>query len=563
MSLKIKEKIKSNLLTGLPKSTADIKANFVSGLSVTALVLPQTMAYSLIAGLPPVYGLYSAIIGMITASILTSSKYLIVGPANITSLAIASVLSGIPEENYLQAVLLFTFMIGIIQMLTGLLKLGKLVKYISRSVINGLLTGVGILIISGQLGYFFGFQHPSGSNIFMEFYYFITNLHKTNVYALVISSLSILLIIIIKKYRANLAYLIPMTISIILVYFLGWNENIEVAGAFPPGIPSFNLFQMDSSFILNYWSAALSTALLGLMYTLSTIKALKVKTGQDLDFNQSFLNQGLVNITCSFFGGFMTSGSMTKSFANLQAGARSKLSQLISALSILPVLLFFRSLGAYIPIPTLGSIVIIVAFGMIDFREIKASFQNKFDGLIFTVTFVTTIFAPRIDYAIYLGIGISLILVLKNSSDLNYSYLKYQSQNGKFINSKVNTFKKNDCIIINLAGNINFNSTNRLKKELNNSYQPEQKFIIRMQDVENIDLTSIKELEFFINKVQKNNGHVIFSGLNKSIAKIFNDYNLDKMVGKDNVFLSENKLFTSTKSAIKRADRISLSSSNS
>lgn len=563
MSLKIKEKIKSNLLTGLPKSTADIKANFVSGLSVTALVLPQTMAYSLIAGLPPVYGLYSAIIGMITASILTSSKYLIVGPANITSLAIASVLSGIPEENYLQAVLLFTFMIGIIQMLTGLLKLGKLVKYISRSVINGLLTGVGILIISGQLGYFFGFQHPSGSNIFMEFYYFITNLHKTNVYALVISSLSILLIIIIKKYRANLAYLIPMTISIILVYFLGWNENIEVAGAFPPGIPSFNLFQMDSSFILNYWSAALSTALLGLMYTLSTIKALKVKTGQDLDFNQSFLNQGLVNITCSFFGGFMTSGSMTKSFANLQAGARSKLSQLISALSILPVLLFFRSLGAYIPIPALGSIVIIVAFGMIDFREIKASFQNKFDGLIFTVTFVTTIFAPRIDYAIYLGIGISLILVLKNSSGLNYSYLKYQSQNGKFINSKVNTFKKNDCIIINLAGNINFNSTNRLKKELNNSYQPEQKFIIRMQDVENIDLTSIKELEFFINKVQKNNGHVIFSGLNKSIAKIFNDYNLDKMVGKDNVFLSENKLFTSTKSAIKRADRISLSSSNS
>ncbi len=563
MSLKIKEKIKSNLLTGLPKSTADIKADFISGLSVTALVLPQTMAYSLIAGLPPVYGLYSAIIGMITASILTSSKYLIVGPANITSLAIASVLSGIPEENYLQAVLLFTFMIGIIQMLTGLLKLGELVKYISRSVINGLLTGVGILIISGQLGYFFGFQHPSGSNIFMEFYYFITNLHKTNVYALVISSLSILLIIIIKKYRANLAYLIPMTISIILVYFLGWNGNIEVAGAFPPGIPSFNLFQMDGSFILNYWSAALSTALLGLMYTLSTIKALKVKTGQDINFNQAFLNQGLVNVTCSFFGGFMNSGSMTKSFANLQAGARSKLSQLISALSVLPVLLFFRSLGAYIPIPTLGSIVIIVAFGMIDFREIKASFQNKFDGLIFTVTFVTTIFAPRIDYAIYLGVGISLILVLKNSSDLNYSYLKYQSQNGKFINSKVNTFEKNDCIIINLAGNINFNSTNRLKKELNNSYQPEQKFIIRMQDVENIDLTSIKELEFFINKVQKNNGYVIFSGLNKSIAKIFKDYNLVKMVGKDNVFLSENKLFTSTKSAIKRADRISLSSSNS
>ena len=563
MNIRIKKKIKYKLLKGLPDSRDDLKADLISGLSVTALVLPQTMAYSLIAGLPPVYGLYSAIIGMITASILTSSKYLIIGPANITSLAIASVLSGIPKDNYLQAVLLFTFMVGAIQMLTGLFKLGELVKYISRSVINGLLTGVGLLIISGQLGYFFGFNHPSGSNIFMDFYYFITNLSETNIYALIISSLSIILIIFIKKFKANLAYLIPMTISVILVYLLGWEGHLEVAGAFPPGIPSFNLFQIDSSFILNYWSAALSTALLGLMYTLSTIKALKVKTGQDLDFNQAFLNQGLVNIACSFYGGFMTSGSMTKSFANLQAGARSKLSQLISALSILPVLLFFRSLGAYIPIPALGSIVITVAFGMIDFKEIKDSFQNKFDGLIFTITFITTIFAPRIDYAIYFGIGLSLILVLKNSSDLNYSHLTYKKQNGEFINSKPNTPEKDGYILINLAGNINFNSTNLLKKELKNSYQPDQKFIIRMQDVENIDLSSIKELEYFINKVQKNNGTVIFSDLNKNISKTFKNYNIDKMVGKENIFLSDNKLFASTKSAIKRANRISLSKSNS
>lgn len=563
MNIRIKKKIKYKLLKGLPDSRDDLKADLISGLSVTALVLPQTMAYSLIAGLPPVYGLYSAIIGMITASILTSSKYLIIGPANITSLAIASVLSGIPKDNYLQAVLLFTFMVGAIQMLTGLFKLGELVKYISRSVINGLLTGVGLLIISGQLGYFFGFNHPSGSNIFMDFYYFITNLSETNIYALIISSLSIILIIFIKRFKANLAYLIPMTISVILVYLLGWEGHLEVAGAFPPGIPSFNLFQIDSSFILNYWSAALSTALLGLMYTLSTIKALKVKTGQDLDFNQAFLNQGLVNIACSFYGGFMTSGSMTKSFANLQAGARSKLSQLISALSILPVLLFFRSLGAYIPIPALGSIVITVAFGMIDFKEIKDSFQNKFDGLIFTITFITTIFAPRIDYAIYFGIGLSLILVLKNSSDLNYSQLTYKKQNGEFINSKPNTPEKDGYILINLAGNINFNSTNRLKKELKNSYQPDQNFIIRMQDVENIDLSSIKELEYFINKVQKNNGTVIFSDLNKNISKTFKNYNIDKMVGKENIFLSDNKLFASTKSAIKRANRISLSKSNS
>jgi len=563
MNFCFREKIKSNLLRGLPESKADLKADFISGLSVTALVLPQTMAYSLIAGLPPVYGLYSAIIGMITASILTSSKYLIVGPANITSLAIASVLSGIPEENYLQAVLLFTFMVGIIQMLTGLLKLGELVKYISRSVINGLLTGVGLLIISGQLGYFFGFKHPPGSNIFMEFYYFIININEINIHAIIISSLSLILIFFIKRYKADLAYLIPMTISIVLVYFLGWESNLEVAGAFPPGLPTFNLFEFENSFMLNYWSAALSTALLGLMYTLSTIKALKLKTGQDIDFNQAFLNQGFVNIACSFYGGFMTSGSMTKSFANLQAGARSKFSQLISAISILPVLIFFQSLGTYIPIPALGSIVIVVAAGMIDFNEIKNSFQNKFDGIIFTITFITTIFAPRIDYAIYFGIGISLILVLKNSSGLNYSYLTYQSQRDDFISNNSCSALNKEYILINLSGNITFNSINCLKKEFNNHESLKQKFIIRMQDVENIDLSFIKELEYFINKVQRNNGKVIFAGLNKNIANTLKDYGLDSLIGKENIYLSKDKLFASTKMAIKQATRISLSKSNS
>ncbi len=536
-----------------------IRADIISGLSVTALVLPQTMAFALIAGLEPIYGLYTAIVAMVSGAIFGVSSYLIVGPTNVMALALANILSGVGQENYLQAVLLFTFMVGVFQLLLSIFKLGELVNYISRSVANGLTTGVALLIISGQLGNFFGFTHPSGANIILELYYFLINLNQTNWYALIISLVCLITILGLKKKYPRLPqYLLGMLVCIFLVYLLGWQENLEVAGAFPPGLPGFNPFRFDTGFISNYWSAALSTAMLGFIYTLSTIKALEVHTGQELDFNRVFLSQGLINMTCSFFSSFVSAGSLTKSFANLQAGAKSRLSQLISGLSIIPVLLFFRPLGAYIPIPALGSLVIVVAAGMFDFKELKDSFQNRFDGLIFSATFLTTILSPRLDYAIYFGVVVSLLLVLKNTSSINYSHFDYQQQDSEFFRRDIDDVKEDDYIVINLAGNINFNAATSLKHRLGESYRPNQKFIIRMRNVENIDLTSLKEIEKFIDRVQEHDGAVLFCGLDHNTFKLFQRYGIDKKIGRSNIFLSDDHIFSATKSAIDKASEITL-----
>ncbi|MFN2364816.1 MAG: SulP family inorganic anion transporter, partial [Halarsenatibacteraceae bacterium] len=245
-------------------SKKNIIDDLAAGLSVAAIALPQNMAYALILGLDPIYGLYTSIVSMFIASFIGISDYLIVGPTNLIVVAIASGLSGISSDQYLEAVLLLTFMMGLFQILLALLKLGDLVNYISRSVIGGLTTGVAIIIFSSQLANLFGLDLPSAPNVFMELYHFIINIDQINFYSAFIGLLTIIILILSKKIKLGLPnYLLAMIISVIIVYFTGWHNNLEVVKNFPAKLPSFSMYNFDLNFIIEYWSTALSVALLG------------------------------------------------------------------------------------------------------------------------------------------------------------------------------------------------------------------------------------------------------------------------------------------------------------
>ena len=218
----------------------------------------------------------------------------------------------------------------------------------------------------------------------------------------------------------------------------------------------------------------------------------------------------------------------------------------------------FRPLGEYIPIAALSGLVIMVALKMVDFEEIKDSFRNRFDGLIFTSTFLMTVLSPRLDYAIYFGVIVSIILVLKNTSSISYSHFDYQQRDSEFFSKDLEDVKENEYIVINLSGNINFNAADNLKEELGESYQDRQKFIIRMRDVENIDLTSLREIERFIDRVQGHEGAVIICGLDDNLEKMFEKYELDDKVGEQNIFAADDHIFSATEAAIEKAEDIKL-----
>ena len=532
----------------------NLKYDLSAGFSVAAIALPQNMAYALIAGVAPIYGLYTSIVSMIVAVFVGRSSYMVVGPTNVMALAIASSLNFLGQENYLVGLFLLTLMVGVFQFLLGSLKLGKLVNYVPHSVTMGLVTGIALIIGIGQLNKLLGTGIENGDNIFYTLSNIAVNLNNINYYSLFIGLLTIIIIIGIQRYNNKLpSYLIAIMISMGLVYFFNLGEKLTVVESFSAGLPSFKLYNINLKILQKLIFPAFSTAFLGFIQVLSIIDILEEKSGEELELSKEFKAQGIINIICSFFQGFVISGSYTNTFANYEAGAKTRISELATAIFILIFVVFFSSFTTLIPITSLAAIVILVAYYMIEPRNIiKILKTSFFDRITFLSTFFLTILSPRLDYAVYLGLAISLIMVIKNTSEVNYNHIKYNKNKNYFTKRKLNEVKEDDYIIIDISGSLYFNSVHNLYQKLKRSYKENQKYIIRMRDVNDIDVSILKELTRFIDKVQQSNGEVLLSGVNKKLySKLKKSGIIDKISNK-NIYKENKKgIFESTKNAVK------------
>ena len=542
-----------------------LKQDFLAGLSVAAIALPQNMAYALIIGVNPIYGVYTSIVSMILATLAGVSSYMIVGPTNMMAMAIASSLKFVTGENYLAVLFLLTLLIGIFQLLFGLFKLGNLVNYVSHPVIIGLSTGAALLIGVGQLQNFLGLSLAGGPNLFTNIYTVAINLDQVNLLTVYLGILTILTILIIQKINSKLpSYLITLIVITLLVFAFDLQNQVEVIGDLPASIPEFNLISISVPYLGEILTKSLSIALLGLIQTLAVVKSLTARTGEEADINKEFIGQGIINIGCSFFSSFAIAGSFAKSFANYQAGAKTRLSEFFVALAIIIFMLLFSPVFKYIPIVALAGLVIVVAVSMIDIAELKQAFQTtKGDALIFISTFIATITAPSIDYAIYFGVLVSIIVVLRESSKVNIKPVHYeedpkkgelrQTENVDELAEDLEEDKKveeKDCIVVDLSGNLHFSSVDNLKAELERLLPTGENFVIRMRNIERMDLTIIRELKGFIAKVHDKGGLVKIAGVNKKLYKVLENSGIIDKVGEENIFEIEGILLNSTKQAL-------------
>ncbi|MBM7555997.1 SulP family inorganic anion transporter [Halanaerobacter jeridensis] len=542
-----------------------LKQDLLAGLSVAAIALPQNMAYALIIGVNPIYGIYTSIISMVLATLGGVSSYMIVGPTNMMAMAIASSLKFVTGENYLAVLFLLTLLVGVFQLVFGLLNLGNLVNYVSHPVIIGLSTGAALLIGVGQLQNFLGLSLAGGPNLFTNIYKIAVNLDQVNLLTVYLGILTIVTILIIQKINSKLpSYLITLIVITVIVFTFNLENQIEVIGDLPASIPEFNLVSLSVPYLGEIITKSLSIALLGLIQTLAVVKSLAAKTGEEANINKEFIGQGIINIGCSLFSSFAIAGSFAKSFANYQAGAKTRLSEFFVALAIMIFMLLFSPVFKYIPIVALAGLVIVVAVSMIDVEELKQAFQTtKGDALIFISTFIATITAPSIDYAIYFGVLVSVIVVLRESSKVNIKPVHYeedpkkgelrQTENVDELAEDLEEDKKGeekDCIVVDLSGNLHFSSVDNLKEELERLLPTGENFVIRMRNIERIDLTIIRELKGFIAKVHKKNGLVKFAGVNKKLYKVLENSGIVDKVGEENIFKIERILLNSTKQAL-------------
>ncbi|MDR3599582.1 MAG: SulP family inorganic anion transporter [Desulfosporosinus sp.] len=541
----------------------NIRKDLIAALTVTVVGIPQYMAYALIAGVSPVYGLYGGIVAAIIGSVFGCSNQLITGPTNAICLLTASAMiryMGLP--NAYQMLFLMTFMVGVLQIIYGAIKLGKVIDFVSHTVLIGFTAGAGILIALGQVNTWLSISIKNSADMstMEKMYYIITHINQTNYYALGLGLMTMAIIIICKKISKNLpGALLGITIPIFFIIMFALDKKgVKLTGTIPSSLPPFKLVQFSFASAKDMLSGAFAISIIGLVEAISISKAIATNTRQKIDSNQEFIGQGIANIVSSFFQCFPSSGSFSRSAINYVNGAASRFAGILSGVFVALILVFFAPYAKYIPSPCLAGVLIVTGFNLIDRKEIKKVVKAGIlssDSIAMWVTCILVIVLLNLDYAIYTGIALSIVLYLK---DTNKAPLKLliptQGPESQIIEQEVESIKeKVDVLIIQPEGNLYFGAASDLGEKLDSLVKKSQVFILRMKYVTTIDLTSLSALKVFMRNVKEAGGTLIISGIKSDLDLILKKSNIDSDIGVDNIFMSENEVFASSTNALVRA----------
>jgi SulP family sulfate permease len=402
-----------------------IRADLISGLTVAIVVVPQAVAFASIAGMPPQYGLYAGMIPPIIAALFGSSWHLMSGPTTAASIVLLSALSQFAEPltpHYVQLALTMTFMVGVIELVLGLARMGTLVNFISHSVVVGFTTGAAILIASKQLKNFFGVPIPREGNLFTTLEHFVQQAPNTNGYILAIAMVTLVAGLVVKYRMPKVPFLIVALFSGSILgvafdlIFGNAATGITTVGALPQTLPPLSLPDFSLQTIKDLAPGALAMTLFALTEAVSIGRAIGIRSGQLIDGNQEFIGQGLSNIAGSFFSGYVATGSFNRTSLNYQAGAKTPMSAMTAGFLEIFIVLAIAPLVAYLPNAAMAGILFIVAWGLIDFPAIKHILSsNHSERAIFTVTFLASVFLD-LEFAILSGILLSLMLYLMRVS---------------------------------------------------------------------------------------------------------------------------------------------------
>ena len=538
------------------------RSDLSAGLTVAMIVIPQAMAYAAIAGVNPIYGLFTAIIPTVIAALFGSFPYLITGPTNPTALVTASLLINYANRSdYFEFVFALAIIAGLVYILLGVLKLGTIIRYISNSVLVGFLSAVGVLIISNQFGNLLGVNLAHENGIIGMLRDVGPHLSNINIHTLIISGFSFLIILSIRKINRKLpAALITVILTTVLVYVLGWRgeHNVGLVSDFhlPKDIilgfhiPNISLKEFSS---LGVSGAAL--ALFGLMETLSITKAMSQMTGKKFDPSKQMIGQGLALFTGGFFQCMPASGSPSRTVINVVNGARTRISAIISGLAVLVFLLLFSGLLGYIPIAALAAVVIVSAAGLININLIKLTWQSSLQSkAVMLITFISTLVLP-LEYAIYLGILTTIVLHLGVSSRMNLSYIIENDQGG-FLEYPIQGLKDQnpEIAIINIEGDLFFAAVQDLQDQVDRILESEIKvLILRFRRTHLLASTGIMVLDRIVRSANDRKVHILFCGIKDEVLEPLKAAGLTELIGESRIFLANNQLFYSTLNALNAA----------
>ncbi len=541
-----------------------IKADLFAGLTGAVIVLPQGVAFATIAGLPPEYGLYTAMVTPIIAALFGSSFHLVSGPTTAISIVVFSAVShhATPgTEEFLSLALTLTFLAGVYQFAFGLARLGSLVNFVSHTVVIGFTAGAAILIATSQLQHITGIFIPNGESFLNMWSDLYSGIGQLNGYLLIIALLTLIAAIVSKKISPKAPnLLIGMIVgSLAGIFFQGMTDGIKLVGEIPAQLPPISSPIFTFSTIKMLAPEAFAVALLGLIEAVSISRTVATRSNQRINSNQEFIGQGMSNMFGSFISSYAGSGSFTRSGINYEAGAKTPLSAIFAAIMLMGIVLLIAPLTAYLPIASMGGVILLVAYKLIDFKHIKKvlSFSSSESSILLT-TFFATLFL-ELEFAIYLGVLLSLLLFLAKTSTPKIPTLSMDTAPKTGIRKLMEISQKpiKQCPqlkIIRIDMEIYFGSINHIQNRIARIIDNEwiNHILIVASGINFIDLAGTEALAAENSRLKQSGGGLYFVGIKPRVYEFAAKSYFIKELGNDHFFDHKSEAI---RSIYKRLDR--------
>ena len=540
------------ILNWLPDYKSEyLKDDFIAGVTVAVLLIPQGMAYALIAGLPPIYGLYAALTPQIIYAFLGTSRQLAVGPVAMDSLLVAAglgALSIVDSNQYIQMAILLALTIGAIQFLLGLLKMGFIVNFLSKPVISGFTSAAAIIICINQLKHILGISISQSNKIHIFTSALMQSETPINLHSLIIGIVSIILLILIKGWSSKIpSALVIVVIGICWVTFTHQIQpSVAIVGNIPDGLPNFSFPPLKWEIIKELIPISLTIALVAFMEAISIAKSIQEKhKTYEINPNQELLALGASNMIGSFFQSYPTTGGFSRTAVNNEAGAKTGVAALISALIVAIILTFFTDWFYYLPKSVLGAIIIVAVIKLINYKyAIRLYKIRKDEFLVLLFTFIATLFIG-ITEGILFGIIFSFLLLVYRTSKPHYAFLGRIGSTNYFKNIKRfpdEVVLRDDLIILRFDAQLFFGNIHFFKKlvfdSLNKNSKKVKGFIINARSMNYIDSTAIEQLIDIIEKIQEKGIRVMLVGATGPTRDSVIKSKLINVVKKGNLFIT-------------------------
>jgi SulP family sulfate permease len=548
-----------------------VRRDLIAALTVAAVAVPQDMAYAQIAGVPPQYGLYTGFVLTALAGLFGSSNHLISGPTNAISLVVFSALAALnfgPDQptqglEMIEAVWLLAFMVGAIQLLIALLRLGDLTRYVSESVLLGFMAGAGVLIVLGQIPNLLGIKPLGDGHLSVLQRLWLTLREGGGIDGpsawLGLGTLVLLVPMRMLKQRLTAPFpdlLLALILATAAAPLLGWHP---IGGALhvERGLPAPVLPPLDRLDWLRPLSgSAAAIAVLGLLEAVAVSKAIAARTKQRLDFNRECLGQGLANFTGSFFQCMPGSGSLTRSNINYQAGAVSRWSAVMSSLVVAAALLLLAPLARYVPKPALAALLIITGYRLVDRSRLLYCLRaTRYDAVIALSTAAAAMLIS-VELSILIGICVSFLLFVPRAARLQVTEMVVGPE--RLVRERQpNDPQCGNLAIFALEGELFFGAAPLLARFLDMLRQRVKQgarvLILRLKRTRNPDMVCLEMLQQFLEEMQDRKVPVLLCGIRPDFQQALYNLRFHHWLPQDCIFLEDITMGSSTLQAVRRA----------